>query len=281
MPSINLLPENFTIEAYKKREKIAIYILAVFFLLSSVVLFAYAQIGKMDLEKSSNVLDTEIANVRKEIEAEIEKSDLLSSEYNKKDIDKILKEHTYPSKINEFLRYSIIESVYLKEIELDSETGSMKIEVAATDADSLSRQMYIFSDSYWVDSAKFGDIDYSTEDLLYSMSAVLSLKKDLLVFHEQYWEYATEPLVSVANRYVKISNFSAAKQDKKDDNGKEEVVVVDFSGKAHNQDYLNDFENRLKIVSGVKNLTIKSVDVPDDKPGIVSFKGNMELNYAN
>jgi len=281
MPSINLLPENFTIEAYKRREKAAIYILAVFFVLSSGLAYGLVELEKRDVDKNITVIDGEIANVKNEITNEIEKSDLLSSDYNKKDIEKVLGEHRYLSKTLTFLKGIIIKGTYISKFSVDPTKSGISMEITASDYDTLIKQILLFEDSFWVEDVSFGDVEKSKEDGSVSVGLEATLRKDVFSFQEQYWDFGLGILSERANRYVEISSYSVSLQKSGDANQGTEVqkVVVTFEGKAYDKTRLDDFEKSLKAANDVEKVTINRFSLSDDKPGVINFRGNLTLNY--
>lgn len=281
MPSINLLPENFTIEAYKRREKAAIYILAVFFVLSSGLAYGLVELEKRDIDKNITVIDGEIANVKKEITNEIEKSDLLSSDYNKKDIEKVLGEHRYLSKTLTFLKGIIIQGAYIGTFASDPAKSTVSMDITARDYDTLIKQILLFEDSFWVEDVTFGDVEKSKQDGSVSVKLDATLRKDVFSFQEQYWDFGLGILSERTSRYVEVSSYSVSLQKSGDAEQGTEVqkVVVTFEGKAYDKTHLDDFEKSLKAATDVEKVTINRFSLADDKPGVINFRGNLTLNY--
>lgn len=283
MPSINLLPENFTIEAYKRREKTAVYILAVFFILSSALSCTLVELERRDVEKNVKVVDSEIEKVKGEIRDEIEKSDLLSSQYNKKDIEKVLGEHTYPSKGVAFLKNNIIKGAYLTKLDCEPAKASVAMSIVARDYDTLIKQLLIFEDSFWIESLNFGDIKKSKEDGSVEVGLDVVFRKDMFSFQEQYWDFGLGILSARVNRYVEVSSYSVSVQKTKGadaDDALVEKVVVSFEGKAYDKTHLDDFEKSLNGASEIdKKVPLSRFSLANDEPGVINFQGNMTLNY--
>lgn len=286
MPSINLLPENFTIEAYKKREKTAIYILAVFFVVASVLSYALIEIERRDIEANAKTTDVEVAKVKQQITEEIEKSDLLSSEYNKKDIETVLGEHLYLSKGITLLKETVLQGCYVQDYECDGTGSSISMTVTATDYDMLIRQILVFEDNFWVETVDLGDIEKAKEDGSVSVGVTLALRKGIFNFREQYRDYGISFLSSRVSRYVEVSSFdvSVAESEKiESDDGKDSDIVVKkvlvtFEGKSYDKNHLDVFEKSLKD-GGAEKVTLNKFSLADDKPGVVNFRGSVVLNY--
>lgn len=284
MPSINLLPEDFAIESYKKREKVLVYLLAVFFLLFSAVAVAGAEIKKKDVQKDLEVLDTEINSVDSKIEEEINDNELLSSEYDKNDIEKLLNEHSYFSKGLDFLKDKIIKDVYLQTAKFSkNESGEFELEIAAgvKDYNAAAAQIVALKDSYWVKDVNIKTID-SEKGNETIMSGTITLKKELFVFSEQYWNFGLEVLTANSNRYISIDAYTAILKKVKDEKTKEEkeYISVTFKGKAYKESELDNFETKLKA----DNLNIQSIEIKRDNPsqtvaGVINFKGEMLVKH--
>jgi hypothetical protein len=281
MPSINLLPENFTIEANRRREKTAIYILAVFFVLSSAVAYGFIELQRREVEKKTKAIDVKIENVKTQIKNEIEKSDLLSSDYNKNDIEKVLGEHTYASKGLNFFKGEIIKGVYLESLACTPADGIMEMKMVAMDYDTLIKQLLILEDSFWVKTVEFGEIAKSKENGTVSVDLKTTLRTDLFGFQDQYWDYGLGVLSRYANRYIEITSYAINLQKSSDgiDGDKVEKVKVTFEGKTYDKDRMEEFEKSLKGAAEVENLNINMFSLEDDDPGVVNFRGDMNLSY--
>lgn len=286
MPSINLLPENFTIEAYKKREKAAIYVLAVFFVVASVLSYALVEMEKRDVEANAKTADVEIAKVKQQITEEIEKSDLLSSEYNKTDIEAVLGEHLYLSKGVSFLKETILQNVYVQDYESDGADSTLAMTVTASDYDMLIRQVLVFEDNFWVEAVDLGDIEKAKDDGSVSVGVTLTFRKGIFGFREQYRDFGIGYLSSRVSRYVEISSYDVSIADSEtveSDDGKQseliiKKVLVTFEGKAYDKTHLDDFEKSLKTDEADK-VTLNRFSLADDKPGVLNFRGSVVLNY--
>ncbi|MFA7169277.1 MAG: hypothetical protein WC178_00265 [Candidatus Paceibacterota bacterium] len=284
MYSINLLPEGFIIESYRKREKIAIYILAIFFLLSSFVTFAIFAFGNDDIDRESDLLDEEISKVKNDIENETKESELFFADYSRDDIKKLTDEHLYLSKSIDFLKSVILKDVYLSQMKVvsDDETGiKMSIELDAKDYASVMNQIAVLKDSFWVESVDFSNIEMK-ENSEASASGDLILRKDLFTFHEQYWDFGIEKLASEVDRDVKITAYSIVlKKTKNEISGYEDQQVqVTFEGITYDIESLDNFEKRIRN----ENITLESLDIFKKEssvgiPGVMTFNGNMIFSY--
>lgn len=283
MPSINLLPEDFTTEAYKHRERIAVYVLASLFLLSSVASYLLVNFQKNTVAKEVELLDGDINNTKSQIEGAMEKGNLLSSDYNRDDIEALLNEHLYLSQGLEFLKTIIIKDISCGGLDLvtgDSGDVTMTFDINAKSTDAISNQIAAFKDSFWIQSLDFSGIEEDESE--FTANIEISVKKEKFVFQEQYWDYGIEKLANSVDRDIKISAYSVKLRDLKDKNSGEikPAVEVTFEGSADSSESLKNFEDRLKLNKDVlKDLTINQFKSNSKVPGALQFHGSMTLDY--
>lgn len=284
MPSINLLPENFTIEAYKKKERIAVYVLATFFLAASVAAYAKTEVDARQEKSRATTLDASVNKVEADIQKSVEDSDLLSAKYNKTDIEKLLGGHIYFSRALAFLKGTIVNGVYVSSAKISAkEDGDFSLEagVYAKDYDTLLNQFSVLMNSLWVKSADMGGVKYDDEKGI-SCTASMVLRKDYFMFHDQYWDFGAEALAKNLNKYIKVDNFSVVLKKSADKNGNENAaqsVVVSFDGKSYDQEKLTEFEKKLKETDNITKVEINKSSSKDNKPGVESFQGSITLKY--
>jgi Tfp pilus assembly protein PilN len=284
MPSINLLPENFTIEAFKKREKIAVYIVGFVFLAATVSIGAWVMNEKQVQAKNVAQLDSEISQVKKEIKYNVESSSLLASEYSKNDIDKLLKEHVYFTKGAALLKGLVVKDAYVTGVTLQaggSDTFDVEIGVAARDYDVMANELSLLQDTFWIKSFKQGEIKLEKEGGVVT-TAKAKVRRDLFLYHDQYFDFGIETLAAACDRFIVIDGYNVAlKTEKNAITGTDEnSVVVTFSGKTYDSAKLDAFEKKLNGRTDiVKELKISKATSAEDKPGVISFRGNMVLKY--
>jgi hypothetical protein len=157
------------------------------------------------------------------------------------------------------------------------------MEMVAMDYDTLIKQLLIFEDSFWIQSTEFGEIGKSKEDGSVSVTIKTTLRTDLFGFQEQYWDYGLGVLSKHTNRYIEVSSYSINLQKSSNGiNGDQiEKIKVSFEGKAYDKDHMDEFEKSLKSATEVENLHVNRFSLADDKPGVVNFRGDMELDYLN
>lgn len=302
MPSINLLPEDFTIESYKKRERVIIYILAVFFLLISFSAAAGAEINRRNTQKDLNLLNDQISSTDKKIQTEIGNSKLFTSEYNKDDIEKLLEEHYYYSKALEFLKDNISADIYLSEMSVtQNATGDfvLDLKAIAKSYDAAAQQIVFLKNSYWVKDVNIKSVSSDkTQDI--EMAGNISFRKELFTFNSQYWNAGFEVLGKYLNRYIQITDYSAtlenvnagsganantqAASDTSTANGSagsgQQQVHVRFKGVAYSKTELDNFEANLKADTlNIDKVKPIQESFSETIPGIVSFSGEIYLKY--
>jgi len=278
MPSINLLPEDFTIDSYKKKEKIAVLSLAVFFLVVSGFVYAGAEYDKKANQKNLNTVNDQINEVDKKIDEEIKSNEIFSSEFNKEDIENVLSDHVYFSKFLNFLKTAFTEDVALTEVsfEYDAQLGySAEVVASAKGYTAAIDQIVILKDSYWTKDVVFSEIAAEQEGFV-EMTGVIYFRDDFLSYREKYWKYGIGIMESELNRYIKLESFSASLKNEKDEDGeKEEVVSVKFSGFCYEENELKKMEKNFG-----KNSLVKEIKIDrniTDTPGVIEFSGTMTL----
>lgn len=287
MPSINLLPENFATETNKHRERIAVYILATLFILSSACAYVLVNIEKEAVAGEVDRIDGEISGVREEIETAMKNSDLISSDYDKGDIEKLLKNHVYYSEGLDLMKSLILQGVYMDNLEIESYDDKSTVftfNINTDNPDKISGQIAALKDSFWVKSINFAstgsgsDENKADEELIYSADVEMLVDSEKFVFHEQYWDSGIEKLASCVNRNVKVSSYSV--ELKKNEKGEDESILVKFEGSVYGSKAAEDFENKLKEVSGnPEKVEFKKFNSPNNIPGVFAFRGSVTLDY--
>lgn len=285
MPSINLLPENFTIEAYKKREKLAVYALAVFFLCGTTAVSVWAARNEQTAENESADLDQRVAQAEQAIKRSVEDSELMSSQYNKADIEKLLKEHVYFSKGIELIRSLILVGAYLEGADFgvdDNGNYAINLELVAQNYDVLLKQFGVMQDSFWIEGFAPGEMKMEPGAGV-SCPAKLTLRKDLFAFQEQYWDFGMDVLAGGVNRYIDIDSYSVSlkKETAKGAGAASETVTVKFSGAAYDSAKLDAFEKYLNGQTEILKEPVKlnRLNAADSKPGVTNFTGTIVLNH--
>lgn len=283
MSSINLLPEDFTTEAYKHRERTAVYVLGLLFLLGAVSSYALVNFQRGVVAKEAEVLDGDIESIKGQIEGAMEKGNLLSSDYNRNDIEKLLDEHLYLSQGLEFFKTIIIKDVYCSGLDVvNGEGGDVKMtfDINAKSVDAISDQVAVFKDSFWIQSLDFSGIEES--DSGFSANIEISVKKEKFTFQEQYWGEGIERLAKAVDRDIKVSRYSVRLKKLKDEKSGEikEMIEVSFAGEVNGSEKLKSFEEKLRQnENNLSSLTINQFKSSNKTPGALEFNGVMILDY--
>jgi len=284
MPSINLLPENFTIEAYKKRERIAVYVLGALIMLASTALCAWAETGRRGQEKEAAVLAGEVEKVEKDIKYNVESSNLLSSDYSKDDVSALLKDHVYYSKVMTFLKTIIVKDAYIESVAIsvkDESSLEASLVVVARDNDTMAKQISVLKDSFWITSVAIDGVSEG-KDGGTGVDAIITIRKEIVAYHEQFWDFGVETLASECNRYVEVKSYAVTTKTETDKatGEKKESVVVSFNGISYDSTKLDEFEKRMNQKNDiVKELKITRSATATDKPGVINFKGTLILKH--
>jgi len=283
MPSINLLPKDIGAQGNGGGEKASIVALSFFLMLVTIVSYSAIYLSKTNNSNTSKLLDVEIQKTNDQIEEEYNNNKLFSMEGSAKDAEALLKEHYYFSKALKMLQMIITDDVYLTKSDLLlSEDGNLvfNIEGIAKNYLAAINQIAVFKDSYWVYDAKVGDIK-NTENNEAIFSGKLTANKDLILYHENYWEFGLALLSSKTNRDLRVDKYDAVLKETENIGN---IVDVEFSGVSYNEEKLLLLENDLKQM----NLFVKEVSISYDLDDLsekgeaqntIEFKGKMKLNY--
>ena len=141
-------------------------------------------------------------------------------------------------------------------------------------------QIAIFKNSYWINDAEIDSIAINdstgSSDGEIKFEGNLKFKKDLVLFRERHWDFGLALLSSRVDRYIKIDEYSAKLINEKSNS--KNLVKVEFSGIAYDEDKLILFENNLKQIKVfVKNVSISHGLDKEDNNKIIKFEGEMEL----
>lgn len=283
MPSINLLPKDFNTQVNSGKEKASIIALSFFLMLVSVISYSATYLGKANNSNTSKLFDIEIQNINDQVEKEYNKNKLFSIEDGAKNAEALLKEHYYFSKALKMLQMTITDGVYLTKNDLSlSEDGNLIFDFAGVAKDYLAaiNQIAVFKNSYWIYDAKIESIkDMGNNETVFDGKLIAN--KDLVLYHENYWEFGLALLSSKIDRDFKIGKYSAILK-KTEDVGN--VVDVEFSGVAYNEKKLSLLEDDLKQM----NLFVKEASISysagnsgdkKESQNAIKFKGKMKLNY--
>lgn len=283
MSSINLLPKDFDTQGNGKREKASIVALSFFLMLVSIISYSAIYFSKTDNSNTSKLLDIEIQKTKDQMEKEYNKNKLFSMENSAEDAEALLKEHYYFSKALKALQMAITDDVYLTKSDLSFDEESnliFSIEGVAKNYSAAISQIAVFKDSYWIYDAKIGNIR-NTENGETVFDGELTANKDLVLYHENYWEFGLALLSSKIDRDLKIDKYDAVLKETKDAGS---VVDVEFNGVAYDEKKLSLLENDLKQMG----LFVKEASISYDagnsgdkkeSQNAIKFKGKMKLNY--
>jgi Tfp pilus assembly protein PilN len=282
MSSINLLPKDFGSKGNKKKQKKITVVLSVFLALILVVLYATVSIDKIIASKESDSLDSEMKKISDDIKKEVNDNELFLMGDKIKNIRGLLDSHNYFSKMFNVIQNVISEDVHLTKSELlfdEKENLTLRIDGVADSYLTAIDQIAIFKNSYWIDKVEIKNITTnnnadSGEEI--NFSGNLIFKKDLVLFHEYYWDFGLALLSSKIDRHIEVNEYSAVLVNGKADN--KSFVEIEFSGVAYNEEKLIEFKNNLKQENNfIKSISISYGLDEKDNDRVINFKGNMEL----
>jgi len=280
MSSINLLPKKIRFKESEEKQKRIFFAFSALLLIISVISYLGVYIEKTIASEKSEGLSLEMKKVSADIEKEIENNELLLTKNEIKDIAKILNDHDYFSKAFSVIQDTTTDNICLEEsiLSLDkNEDLIMDINGTANNYSAVVNQIAIFKNSYWIDSVEINNIsrEENTNNIIFSGN--LKFKKEVVLFHEDYWDSGLLLLSSKIDRYLSIDKYSAELKEMSDSN--ESFVQVRFSGIAYDAKKLISLENNLKQMSAfVKNVSVVYDLNKKNDDNTINFSGEMKLN---
>ncbi len=278
MPSINLLPKSVVVKKDSARQKRDIFLISFFMLFISVISYAVIYTSKVNAIKELDYIGLRLEKLDEDIKRGINRNKFPVEESKIEDVASLLDNHSYYSKLLEMLQDIISDKVYLSSCSFSFSdegelsfvfTGSAKNYIAAVN------QIAIFKDSYWIDSVNIdaiaeGEIDEVT------FNGNLGFKKDIILYHEYYWDFGIALLSSKADRNLRIEEYSAVLS--KYDSG--DILEIKFSGIAYDEKKIILFENNLRQTGDfIENVSVSYDLTKEERPGVVRFDGKMRLKF--
>lgn len=271
------MPENLRLKKNKGKQRKTVFLFSAFLLFISIISYAEAQISKMTVSDKSKTLDSEMEEINAEIEKKINDNEVFLMKDEIKNIKDLLDGHHYFSKAFNVIQKIIIEDVYLEDSRLLlDEDGNLIMEIngVANNYLSVTNQIAVFKNSYWIDRVEVNDISAEGENV--SFSGKLEFKKEVVLFHKYYWDFGLTLLSTKTNRYLKINEYSATL---KEVDGSEDFVEIEFSGVAYDKEKLILLEDDLKQMDVfVKDASVLYDLRKKSDSGVIDFSGKIELN---
>ncbi len=277
MSSINLLPRNLRDEDGQNEQKM-ITALSVLLVVASIIFSVVIYASKTIAMDKLDSLDAESEKIDNDIEKAINGSELFLVRDRVKDIVSLIDDHRYFSKALKVVQGVVTDDVYLSEnnFSLDGD-GSLVLEISgiAKNYQSAVNQIAVFKNSYWINKVNIGNIS-SDENGETNFSGELELKKNLVLYHEYYWDIGIVLLSSKVDRDLIINEYSAVLKKY----GDEDIVEIKFSGIAYDEEKLIALKDGLKQ----SGTFIKDVDVfydlnKKETSGTIKFNGEIKLKF--
>ena len=277
MSSINLLPRNLRDEDGQNEQKM-ITALSVLLVVASIIFSVVIYASKTIAMDKLDSLDAESEKIDNDIEKAINGSELFLVRDRVKDIVSLIDDHRYFSKALKVVQGVVTDDVYLSEnnFSLDGD-GSLVLEISgiAKNYQSAVNQIAVFKNSYWINKVNIGNIS-SDENGETNFSGELELKKNLVLYHEYYWDIGIVLLSSKVDRDLIINEYSAVLKKY----GDEDIVEIKFSGIAYDEEKLIVLKDGLKQ----SGTFIKDVDVfydlnKKETSGTIKFNGEIKLKF--
>ncbi|MEA2098061.1 MAG: hypothetical protein U9P70_03235, partial [Patescibacteria group bacterium] len=223
-------------------------------------------------------VDLRLEKLDEDIEMGISRNRFQVEESKIKDVASLLDNHSYYSELLEMLQDVISDNVYLTSCDFSFGdkgnlslvfTGSAKNYVAAIE------QIAIFKDSYWIDNVNIDALaDSGTGEITFNGS--LGLKRDLILYHEYYWNFGIELLSLKIDRDLKIEEYSAVLKGY----DSEDILEIKFSGISYDEKKMILFENDLKEIGDfIKDVSVSYDLSEEEHPSVIRFNGKMKLEF--
>lgn len=186
MPSINLLPKNIKIktELAKKEKSNVTFIVSFLIIFLPIIFFIGLRVDNHYASKKIAVLNSNVEAANEEIKKEVSDNKFLIAETKAKKNNLLLAKHTYFTKALNLIRNNLIENIYLDNLSISTESGSIIINFSgvAENYQSIMSQMRIFKNLPNIESADVINISVG-DDGREVFEVVLKFKKDI-VFYE-------------------------------------------------------------------------------------------------
>ena len=278
MSSINLLPKHIKLKNKLSERRKDIFIVSFFLAAISITSYLGVYIDKSFASDKVNLLNSRIEILDKDIRSEIDNNNSFLMDKKIKDITLLLNEHHYYSKAFKLVQNVIIDNVYLTNSDFSVKNGNLILSIEGNAENYLAAvdQIAVLKNSYWFDSVEFDNIAAAEEGEV-TFSAKMKLKKDLILYHKNYWDFGLALLSSKTNRYLKINKYSAVLKEAADQGS---FIEVKFSGIAYDEKKLESLENDLKGMENFVKKASVSYDLnKKESSGAIKFSGEMELNF--
>lgn len=276
MSSINLLPEHIKLRNKLSDQRNVILVILFFLAPVSIVSYLGVYFDKSSASDKTSLLDFNLEILDEDIKREINKSNPSLLEEKVKDITLLLDEHYYYSKAFRLVQGLIVDNVYLTSSDFSMEEENLILDVkgSAKDYPTAVEQIAILKNSYWLEDVEFDNIAVAGEGEV-SFSAKMKLKKDLVLYHKNYWDFGLTLLSSKIDRYLKIDEYSAVLKETADQNS---LIEIKFSGVAYDEKKLESLENNLKEIEIVKEASVSYNSNKEENLGVIEFNGEIKLS---
>lgn len=278
MSSINLLPKNVVIKKDSVRQKRDIFMISFFMLFISIVSYAVIYTSKVNAIKELNYVGLRLEKLDEDIKRGINRNRFPVEESKIEDVANLLDNHNYYSKLLEMLQDIISDKVYLSSCSFSfGDDGELSLVFigSARNYTAAVNQIAIFKDSYWIEGV---NIDAITEDEVdeVTFNGNLKLKKDVVLYHEYYWDFGIALLSSRTDRDLRVEEYSAVLKEY--DSG--DILEIKFSGIAYDEKKIILFENDLRQVGDfVEDVSVSYDLTKEERPGVIGFDGKMRLKF--
>ncbi|MFZ2970399.1 MAG: hypothetical protein WA063_04590 [Minisyncoccia bacterium] len=192
----------------------------------------------------------------------------------------LLKDRGYYSKALENLVKIINKNVYLNTgvFSVDSDNSvTFKFSAKSKDYKSAMEQISIFKQDYWIDDVQVNSFSGKDGEEI-EFEGMIKFKKDVILYHDNYWRFGLALLNMNEDKSVKISNYSAETENVNDS----KITDAKFNGFAYDKEKIKQFEDFLgKSSPFVKEIKINFDEKQNGNSGRIEFNGTMKVVLGN
>jgi len=280
MNSINLLPKEIVHRNNILKQRIIIILASVSIYAIIIVSYSffYADYVMSDLQLTA--AKAQLDSIDQVIMKKIEEQRTPVEEEKIKKIISLLNVHPYFSKAFEHINSILSKNVYLMSGDFsipDEQNVVFKFNAKAKDYRSAMEQISLFKEDYWINDVRVGTFS-GNEGNEISFDGSLALKREIISYHDNYWEYGLALIDTNKDGSIKLTNYSA--ETAKTDNGT--TINVKFDGIAYNVEKIKEFEDLIKNSSKfIKEVKVNFDEKKSVDAAVIEFNGTAKIVLDN
>lgn len=280
MNSINLLPRDVIRKNNILKQRVVV--MAVTLSIYAIILLSYSYFcaDYVFSEMQLKAMRPRLENINEMIKRKIDEQAVPVEEEKMKNIIALLRDHGYYSSALEHLVEIINKNVYLNAGDfaaVDDNSVAFEFGAKSKDYKSAMEQVSIFKKDYWIDDVQINSFSGSEGDEI-EFEGTIKFKKDVILYHDNYWKYGLALLDMNEDRSIKISNYSAETEKI----GDSRIINVKFNGFAYDKEKIKQFEDFLgKASPFIKEIKINFGEKKNGSSARIEFNGTIKVVLGN